>query len=266
MKQRQSRIVFAGLLLLVACVTSADTVLVTGANSGIGLRLASGYAEQGWQVIATHRRDTVPQSLQVLAEKYPNVRVEYVDLADLDSIAALAGRLEGMPIDVLLNNAGVVNIGPRNSQNLESLDFEQFDAFLRINAMGQVMMVKAFLPQLKAGSQKKVAMISSTAGSITGAKQQPRSGAYWYRASKAALNMLSVSLAHDLKDDGIAVGIYHPGLVRVERNAEFLDRLDTDREILDPSESAAALMARIAELGPEQSGEFIAYDGSRLPY
>jgi len=189
-----------------------------------------------------------------------------MDLADLDAITALAERLEGVAIDVLLNNAGVVNIGGRSSQNFETLDFGQFDVFMRTNAMGQVRMVKAFLPHLKAGWQKKVAMISSTAGSIAGSKRQPRSGAYWYRASKAALNMLSVSLAHDLKDDGIAVGIYHPGLVRVERNAEFLDRLDTEREILSPSESAAALIARIAELGPESSGEFIAYDGSRIPY
>lgn len=260
------RSLLGGLLLLICQTGLAETVLVTGANSGIGLQLATHYAEKGWQVIATHRRDSIPDTLKRLSEKYPNVRVEYVDVADIDAITALASRLKDTPIDVLLNNAGVVNIGARNSQNFESLDFAQFDSFMRVNAMGPVSMVKAFLPHLKAGKQKKVAMISSSAGSISGSRKAARPGSYWYRASKAALNMLAVSLAGDLKSEGIAVGIYHPGLVSVERNSEFLARLDTDRDILQATESAARLIERIAELDLDRSGDLIAYDGSAMAY
>jgi NADP-dependent 3-hydroxy acid dehydrogenase YdfG len=87
----------------------ADTVLITGANSGIGLEFATQYAAKGWTVIATHRRTETPQALADLSAHYKNVRVEKLDVTDVDNVAALATRLRGVPIDVLINNAGVYN-------------------------------------------------------------------------------------------------------------------------------------------------------------
>jgi NADP-dependent 3-hydroxy acid dehydrogenase YdfG len=90
----------------------ADTVLITGANQGIGLEFAKQYAARGWTVIATHRRTTTPEELATLAAKYPKVRVERMDVTDATQIEALGAKLEGMPIDVLLSNAGLVRTDP----------------------------------------------------------------------------------------------------------------------------------------------------------
>src|SRR5215475_9317841 len=94
-------------LAAAASQASADTVLITGANSGIGLEFAKQYAEKGWTVIATHRRDTPPESLAELMSKHPNVRVEKMDVASKDQVFALAKKMQGQPIDVLINNAGI---------------------------------------------------------------------------------------------------------------------------------------------------------------
>ena len=96
-------------LVALSGVASADTVLITGANSGIGLEFAKQYAAKGWTVIATHRRSTTPKTLAELAAKHKNVRIERLDVTDLDSVNALAAKLKDVPIDVLINNAGVYN-------------------------------------------------------------------------------------------------------------------------------------------------------------
>src|ERR1700690_2177556 len=93
---------------------AADTVLITGANQGIGLEFAKEYAARGWTVIATHRRTSTPEELAKLAAEYPKVRIERMDVTDPAQIAALGAKLKGVPIDILLSNAGLVRTDPVN--------------------------------------------------------------------------------------------------------------------------------------------------------
>src|SRR5882672_7717041 len=96
-----------GALLSISSAALADTVLITGANSGLGLEFVKQYAAKGWTVIATHRRHDMPETLAPLAAKYPNVRVEHMDVSNIEDVKASAAKLKGVPIDVLINNAGV---------------------------------------------------------------------------------------------------------------------------------------------------------------
>ncbi len=146
---------FAGLLCVCLVIgltplAQADTVLITGANSGIGLEFAKQYAARGWTVIATHRRDETPSTLKDLVEKYPNVRAERMDVTKRNEIHALVVKLNGAPIDVLINNAGVVILGGRDGawrgpgadvqgQNFGTLNYDEFDVFMKTNVAGPSM-------------------------------------------------------------------------------------------------------------------------------
>jgi len=210
----------AWLLMGASMVASADTVLITGANSGIGLEFAKQYAAKGWHVIATHRRDTTPDTLAKLTAQYKNVQVEQMDVTNRDQIQKLAAKLQGTPIDVLINNAGLVVLGDMNSgfkdQSFGTLNYDQFDAIVATNVKGPMLVTEAFINNVKAGKQKKIIAISSVSGSVT---IPQRGGLYWYGMSKAALNKLMVTLAADLKKDGVAVVMLHPGTVKVEKMA-----------------------------------------------
>ena len=132
------------------------TVLVTGSNSGIGLEFAKQYAAKGWTVIATHRRDTIPESLQSLSSQYGNVMIERLDLLDHDGIDALAAKLQGTPIDILINNAGILVSGDRSKQSFGTLDYSEFDLFIHTNALGPIKMAESFLPHIESSNAKKI--------------------------------------------------------------------------------------------------------------
>ncbi len=194
----------------------AETVLITGSNSGIGLEFARQYAAKGWTVIATHRRDSIPATLKTLSDKYPGrIRVERMDVTDHEEIDALARKLEDVRVDILLNNAGVVFLGDimdpetRKHQEFGTLDYSQFDTFMHTNTLGPLKIAEAFVDHVKTGDKKLIVNISSAAGTIT---QPPRyGGAFWYKASKTALNSFMVNLAHELKEEGVIVVMFHPG-------------------------------------------------------
>ena len=234
------------------------TVLVTGANRGIGFEFAKQYAEKGWQVIACARQPVEAAALKKLAAQYPGVTIKQLDVSDLGSIDALAARLEGQPIDILINNAGV--FGDFADQSLGALRHDKFDMFMRTNARGALKMSEAFVEHVKAGRLKKIVAITSQAGSF-GLNSGGLPGQYFYKASKAALNMFMRNVAADLKEHGIIVGILSPGMVatRVAPERKFPG-------LIEPPESIAGMIEVIDSLTLEQSGAFIRYTSEVQPW
>ena len=249
----------------------AETVLITGSNQGIGLEFAKQYAARGWTVIATHRRETTPDSLAQLAAEYPQVRVERMDVTDAAQIEALAARLKGMPIDILLNNAGLVRTDPldkpggNTNQLFGTLDYKLLDDFIHTNVAGPLRICETFIENIKAGKQKKIVTISSAAGSITVPPFMPNGSPipdhYWYRISKTALNSAMRLLSAQFKNDGVTVVMFHPGGVRVESFG------DLDIPGLESPEAAIGKMIEtIDDLSLKDSGRFMQNDGRDQPW
>lgn len=238
----------------------ADTVLITGANSGIGLEFTKQFAAKGWTVIATHRRSDVPETLQAVIRQYSNVRVEHMDVTKPAEVAALAKKLKDVPIDVLLNNAGIYNDrGNWVTQNFGQMDYGLFDTIMSVNIKGPVLVTETFLPNVKASRQKKVVSISSTNGSLT--HQLTGTGAIWYRASKAGLNRAMQLVASTLKPQGITVVLLHPGAVRTEKqkNLDFPEMVETPFTVENMVET-------IGKITIKDTGRFMLYDGTDVPW
>ena len=261
-------------LILLYGLTSAalaDTVLITGANSGIGLEFARQYAVDGWHVIATHRRDSIPESLSELTSRYDNVQVEAFDVTDAAMIAATAKKLEGVPIDILINNAGVVGTFEDPGQKFGTLDYALLQRFIDVNVAGPLRVSEAFYDNVAASKQKKIVAVSSAAGSLTIAASDFRqksgiSTRYWYDISKAGLNMGFIAMSKDAADDGVSVAVYQPGLVRVARTEQY-PMTDAMRSMMvEVDDSVSTLRQRFAELGPDTSGSFFNRKGEIIPW
>jgi len=219
------------------------TYLVTGANRGIGLEYCRQLHQRGDEVIAVCRQPS--EDLDSL-----DVRIESgVDITDDASVADLKQRLQGIPLDVLINNAGILDRVTLNDLDIDSIR-QQFE----VNAIGPLRLTHALLTNLKTGS--KVVMMTSRMGSI---EDNTSGSSYGYRMSKVALSMAGKSLSHDLKSKGIAVAILHPGLVQT-RMTGFTDSGIT------PEESVQGLLARIDELTLDNSGTFWHAKGEVLPW
>jgi NAD(P)-dependent dehydrogenase (short-subunit alcohol dehydrogenase family) len=218
------------------------TVLVTGANRGIGLELVRLLVSRGDKVIAACRSVSGELSgLGVTVE-------EGVDVTSEDSVAHLVRRLEGQPIDLLINNAGILS-----RENLSAMDFGAIRLQFEVNAMGPLRVSHALLPQMGPGS--KIGIVSSRMGSI---EDNTSGGRYGYRMSKVAVNMAGVSLAHDLKERGIAVALLHPGFVKTEMTG--------GRGLVSAQAAAAGLMDRLDGLNMANSGTFWHANGDVLPW
>lgn len=195
--------------------------------------------------------------LRALAAQHPGVKLEALDVADVASVDALAARLQGRPIDVLLDNAGV--FGEPQGFQLGRIDFAQFDTFFRTNALGPLKVTEALLPNLKAGTQKKVVAITSLAGSFDSAAKGPQlPGHYFYKGSKAALDMFIVTLANDTRRDGLIVAALSPGQVDT-RNAG-LKRMGIPG-VVEIDESVDGMKAVIEKLGAQDSGRYFRFTG-----
>jgi NAD(P)-dependent dehydrogenase (short-subunit alcohol dehydrogenase family) len=242
---------------------AAETVLITGANTGIGLEFAKEYAAKSWTVIATHHRATTPPELAELAAKYKNVRVEKMDVSRKDDIDVLAGKLQGVPIDIVINNAGVY-AGAPTAQDFGKFDYSLFDTIMAVNVRGPLMVMEAFIANVKAGHQKKFVSISSTVGSLT--QPFPGGGIVFYRTSKAALNKEMQVLADVLRPDGVSIFMIHPGQVRTDRLISMTPDVATSKVYMDPSESVGQMIPTIEKLTLADSGHFVRYDGMPLPF
>jgi len=250
---------------------AADTVLITGANQGIGLEFAKEYAARGWTVIATHRRTSTPEELAKLVTQYPKVRVERMDVTDPAQIAALGAKLKGVPIDILLNNAGLVRTDPVNqpggnrNQMFGTLDYKLLDDFIHTNVAGPLMISETFIANVRASRQKKIIAISSAAGSVSVPPFMPNGSPvpdhYWYRISKAALNSAMRLLSAQLKNQGVIVVMFHPGGVQVESFGD--DKLPG---FVPPAEAIGKMISTIDGLTLKDSGRFMDNDGKDHPW
>jgi NAD(P)-dependent dehydrogenase (short-subunit alcohol dehydrogenase family) len=247
----------------------ADTVLITGANSGLGLEFVKQYAEKGWTVIATHRRDGVPESLAAVIAEHTNVRVERMDVSNIGEVEALAAKLAGVPVDVLINNAGVYSDrsvctdeacrGDGDTQSFGSMDYALFDTIMAVNVRGPLLVSEAFADNVRASTQKKIVSIGSTNGSVT--FSLGGSGAIAYRASKAALNRAMQLVAVHEKNRGVTVLLLHPGAVLTERQADL-----TFPGMIEMEPSVAGMIEQIDNATIADTGRFIQYDGATAPW
>lgn len=266
-------LVLAFVFLLSIAPATAKTVLVTGSNRGIGLEFVAQYAAMGWDVIATSRSPADDTDLQALAAAHSNITIEELDVTDLGEISALAAKYEGTAIDVLMNNAGV--FGDRPGQTWGSLDRDLFQYVMDVNVFGPLKMSEAFAPHVAASEAKKIAVISSTAGSIASIARPP--GAPYYAISKAAVNMAMRGTAMRLKEQGIAVAIFMPGAVDTrmlreavgltQEEAEAATEYDYERfQPLTTEQSVSQMIATLDDLTLDRTGDFLNYDGGTIPW
>jgi NAD(P)-dependent dehydrogenase (short-subunit alcohol dehydrogenase family) len=237
------------------------TVLITGASRGLGLELARQYVEAGWRVIACARSPAKAADLGArAAASNGRMTVHPLDVTDHGQIEALARELDGLPIDVLVNSAGVMG---RESfadkgmsiQRFGQTDYDDWMHTLRVNAFGPMKLAEAFVENVAASEQKKLVTLTSMVGSMG---QNTFGGLYAYRSSKAAANCIMKSMAIDLQRRGIIALPMHPGWVRTE--------IGGPRGELDVATSAAGMRKVIEGLTPAQAGRFLQWDGRELPW
>jgi len=237
------------------------TVLITGANRGLGLEFTKLYAGRGWRIIATCRRPEAVGELRALAGEADeaDILIERLDVADHDNINALSARYANYPIDILLNNAGIS--GGMDNQIFGKLNYETFYPVMTVNAIGPLKMAEAFLGQVRASGQKKIITVSSSQGSIASVDIPML---YWYRSSKSAVNMLMTNLALQLERRGVIVGLVTPGATATDFIAdEFKKRIPGIRE---PATAAADMVRNIDRFTIENTGTFFNYDGGIVPW
>ena len=234
--------------------TPERTVLITGANRGIGLEFVKQYEALGWRVIATTRDPAAAKELNAFAGSHPNVVVEKLDLLDHPGIDALAQKYAGQPIDVLVNNAGLMQ-GPDKGQMVGSIDYAEFDRFYRTNAMGPLKVSEAFYPHVKAGKLKVMAALTTGKGK----RGIPVPGFTLYKTSKAALDAIQQEIALRWKNQGIKVVTLNPG--RVLTHGE---PASPGQSTVSAGDSIRGMIGVIDKLTLDQSGQTIQWDGERL--
>lgn len=219
------------------------TILITGANRGIGKELAQRYVAAGQKVIGTYRTNAPTDS---------GILFEQLEVTDAASHAGLAERLGGAPVDILVCNAGVYH--DKGQKLADGYPAQMWADSFAANVTGVFLTVQSLLPNLQAAGSARIAIISSQMASHTRAP----GGSYIYRASKAAALNLGRNLATDLKGLDIAVGIYHPGWVKTDMGGTEAD--------ITMSEAAAGLKDRINALSLANTGCFETWDGREHPY
>ena len=221
---------------------NAKTVLITGANRGIGLEMTKIYCQKGWNVLAVCRKAS-----ESLKETGASI-FEGIDVSEPDAVEALNEKLGSASIDILISNAGILTI-----ESLDKLDIAQIRKQFEINAIGPILVTHAVLNRLNAGS--KIILMTSRMGSV----EDNGSGAYYgYRMSKAALNAAGKSLAIDLKPKEIPVILMHPGFVTTE--------MTQNQGNISPAEAAQQIIDRVDTVTLENTGQFWHANGESLPW
>jgi NAD(P)-dependent dehydrogenase (short-subunit alcohol dehydrogenase family) len=218
-----------------------ETWLVTGANRGIGLAFAEVLSSRGDSVIATARQPAKARDLERLG-----VRVEQLDVADERSVADLARRMSGEPLDVLVNNAGIGDDGPP----FPRLTMKDLEETFRVNTIGPSAVSQALLPNLRAGKRRTIVNLSSGLGSVS---ENDSGGWIAYRVSKAALNQLTRSMAADLKGERFVCVVICPGWVRTDMGGSGAS--------LSPADSVASMLRVIDRLTPADTSRFLDRQG-----
>jgi len=227
------------------------TVLITGANRGLGLEFVRQYAQTGWQVIACSRHPHKSNALVELASQYDNIRSVPLEIQNHQQCDALATELKGVAIDVLISNAGVYG----DQHAFGELDYQVWRDTLETNVLSAIKLAEVFAPHLATSQQGLFVAISSLMGSIA---DNDSGGSYLYRSSKAALNAVMKSLSYDFSRQGTGVLIFHPGWVRTDMGGP--------NALIDVDESISGMRRVIEQFELAQTGSFIKYDGSAMPW
>lgn len=231
-----------------------NTVLITGANRGIGLEFARQYAADGWQVVACCRQPQQAEALNRLADQYKDqFSIHRLDVRELAEIDQLSHKLQDLPIDILINNAGVYP----HAQNGEfgHISYDDWMEAFRVNTFAPLKMVEALVEQIACSQLKIVATITSKMGSIV---DNQRGGSYIYRSSKAAVNMVVKSLAVDLQPRGIIAVLLHPGWVQTDMGGRGA--------LISTKQSVTGMKSILGRVTHSDTGKFIAYDGQHIPW
>ena len=228
------------------------TILITGANRGIGLELSGQFAEDGWQVLACCRNPADAGELQALSGKHPAIEIHALDVTDYEQMSALANQLADRTIDVLLSNAGIYG---SKGASFGGVDAQEWRQVLEVNTIAPLMLAQAFVEQVAASRQKLVAVISSKVGSIA---DNSSGGSYIYRSSKTAVNQVVKCLSIDLAERDIATISLHPGWVQTEMGGPNAE--------ISTNESVSGLKDILQSAGAAQNGQFIEFNGNKIPW
>lgn len=231
-----------------------ETVLISGANRGLGLALTAHFAKAGWKVLAGCREPEQAQALTALktdGSKDGNIEIFKLDVTDAGDVSALVRRLGGQPLDVLINNAGILDA---NRTDLGAIDYDEWAQIFAINSMAPVRMSLALKEHLARAATPRIVTVSSEMGSLN----QDLEGAICYRTSKAAVNKAMQVLATNFASDGIIVVPIHPGWVRTDMGGP--------QAAISPEQSAKGIFALTTSLTQEMSGRFWTWDGQEHPW
>jgi NAD(P)-dependent dehydrogenase (short-subunit alcohol dehydrogenase family) len=229
------------------------SVLITGANRGLGFEFAKQYLADGWQVYAACRDPDSASELRLLTDASGHkLRILNLDVTDLSSVKAAAAEVDGQAIDLLINNAG---IGGPQGQTVGNIDYEAWAKVLDVNTMGPMRVSEAFVDHVARSERKLIVTLTSGMGSLA---DNTSGGSIAYRSSKAAVNMVMRSLAIDLAPLGITCVVVNPGWVQTDMGGSHAT--------LTPVESVKRLRDLIDTLGPTQSGKFFNYDNREYPW
>jgi NAD(P)-dependent dehydrogenase (short-subunit alcohol dehydrogenase family) len=229
-------------------------ILITGSNRGIGLELARQYTRAGWRVFATCRNPGEADGLRKLAQEHNTLSIHRLDITIPEEIKAIHWELNGTPLDILYNNAGIFLEEDYLSPTPGAIHYDLWLRTLETNTLGAVRMAEALRDNLAASELRLVVAMSSHMGSIA---DIDIAGSYYYRTSKAALNAAMRGLSHILREQGIGVLLLHPGGVRTRMGPA---------NGLTPEESVRGLRRVIDSFTLDQSGRFFNYDGTPLPW
>jgi len=225
------------------------TLLVTGANRGLGLEFVRQYAADGWRVLACCR---TLEGAATLRDVEGAVETYILDVANFPAIEKLAADLKGQTIDVLLNNAGIY--GSKSSQ-FGSVDYDEWLGVLHIDTMAPLKMAESFIEHVAKSELKRIVTVSSKMGSIA---DNTSGGSYVYRSSKGAVNVVTKSMANDLKSRGVTCAVLHPGWVMTDMGGP--------NALISAEESVRGMKGVIDGLDLLQSGKFFNYDGNEIPW
>ena len=230
------------------------SILITGSNRGLGLEWAGQYAEAGWRVYATCRHPEQADALRLLGAAHRNLSVHRLDVTLAEEIAALAEELEGEPIDVLINNAGIY-FEKFLDEDLGTIDYVHWEQTFRVNTLGAMRVTAAFAEHVARSERKLVVAITSHMGSIA---EIGSSDSYAYRSSKAALNAAMSGLKYALTPRGIGVLLLHPGWVQT--------RMGGPGATITPNTSVTGMRKLVENFRLADTGHFYRFDGSSIPW
>jgi len=235
------------------------SILITGANQGLGLEFTRQYAADGWDIIACCRTPESADILIGLAEENPRVTIEKLDVCDHAAIDALGKKYVGMPLDILLNNAGIVGPVPiaehTRRQHFGTMDYDVWRNVMETNTFAPLKMAETFVDNLAASEHKKLINISSQVSSIT----EMSIPSIAYASSKTALNRAMTIIATQLKERGIIVAMFCPGYVKTRMDAFGYAMIEIETSI-------SALRPLIAALTIEDTGSFTSHEGRTIAW